>query len=299
MEHDNAIQFIDFDSINSPSNDIREEHGYFVRDNKHLFFASYCPVASSETGIVMVSPFGEEKVRTLRIYVSLSRALARLGITVINFDFFGDGDSEGNFEDALFEDRIKDVESAVGYLKEKYSIKKVGLLGLRWGGTIAALASRGISPEFLILWEPVIDSKKYFMDHLRSNIASQMIAMGKITKNREALVKELEAGSSVPVEGYQISGKFFTAAREGSLSAGNLKYEGKTLIVQISANQSVTRPELLSLKNSLPGAELAIAPKEFEWEKTDTWNPAPRELFGHTFKFLAQNNFIDQNRISR
>ena len=285
-------EFIDLKTVNSPHEDVVEEHGYIVRDGKHLFYAAYTPRDGADRGIVLVSPFGEEKVRTLRIYVSLSRSLARLGLSVLYFDYYGDGDSEGDFADASFGDRIADIKAAKEYLKGKTGIQKVGLLGLRWGATLAALVSREISPEFLILWEPVIDTERYFFDHLRSNIASQMILEGKVVKNREALVEELEAGGTISVEGYSISGEFFVDARKNGLAGKSFDYNGKTLIVQISRNTEKIRQELSELKNAFGSSELVAVPKEFEWEKTETWNPAPPELFNATFDFLVRNGFL-------
>lgn len=284
--------YLDLKTINSPDAGVTEEHGYILRDGKHLFCASYIPTSGADLGVVLVSPFAEEKVRSLRIYVSMARALAQLGMGVLYFDFYGDGDSEGEFEEASFADRLADIKAAADFLTGKIGVKRIGLLGLRWGATLAALVSDEISPEFLILWEPVIDTDKYFFDHLRSNIASQMILEGKVVKNREALAAELEAGGAISVEGYMINGGFFVDARKNGLIGKSLDFGGKTMIVQISRNTMKIRPELAELKDAFKDSELVAVPKEFEWEKTETWNPAPLELFKVTFDFLARQRFI-------
>jgi alpha/beta superfamily hydrolase len=286
-------EFIDFKEINAPSDTITEAQGYMIRDGKHLFYSLYKPVSGSGRGVVIVSPFAEEKVRTLRILVTLSRALAKLGMTVMYFDYYGDGDSEGDFEEASFGDRIADIKAAANFMKETEDLQKVGMLGLRWGATLAGLLSDEIKPAFLIMWEPIVNTEKYFFDHLRSNVASQMLLDGKVSKNRQALVEELEAGAVVTVEGYNISGRFFVEARNNGLSRRQFEYDGKTLIVQISRNKAKVRPELAGLHDAYKNSEIAAVDKEFEWEKTETWNPAPPELFNVTFEFLAKNGFID------
>lgn len=289
---ENRISFpFELRGINAPGG-ILEEHGHFRRDGKHLFYASYLPESKTDRGVVLISPFAEEKVRTLRIFVSLSRALARLGMAVLYFDYFGDGDSEGEFEDATFEDRIADINRAVSFLSEKHRIIKVGLLGLRWGATLSALVSHQLSPEFLILWEPIVNTDKYFFDHLRSNVASQMLLEGKVSKTREVLVDELEAGGIITVEGYNLSGRFFVEARKHGLTAKKFSYDGKTLIVQISRNIAKIRPELGRLKEAFVSSEIAAVTKEFEWEKTETWNPAPPQLFHVTFDFLFRHGSL-------
>ncbi len=284
-------KYLDLSKVNDPDPGIIEKQGYIVRDGKHLFYTSYTPEKSCEYGIVLVSPFAEEKVRTLRIFVSLSRALAKLGLTVLYFDYFGDGDSEGDFEEASYDDRIADIKAAVDFVRQT-GVDNVGLLGLRWGATLAALAADEISPAFLTLWEPVINTEKYFFDHLRSNIASQMILEGKVNKNRETLVEELKGGAVITVEGYNINGGFFVEARKHGLVGGEFNYDGKTLIMQIARNTEKIRKELSDLKEAFGAAEIVAVAKEFEWEKTETWNPAPTELFNATFGFLEKYGYI-------
>jgi alpha/beta superfamily hydrolase len=288
-------RLIDFGKVNSPVGSILEKHGYFLRDDRHLFGAAYVPEGGAEYGVVLCSPFGEEKVRTLRVYVSFARTLALLGLAAFCFDYFGDGDSEGEFEEATFEDRIKDIRAACDFFAEQYGVKRTGILGLRWGATLAALIAEEVLPPFLILWEPVIDTAKYFYDHLRINLASQMLIEGKVVRTRDELVEDLKAGITIPVEGYAISGDFYFDAIENGLKDRSFTTNGKVLIVQISRNTVRIRPELEELRNAFTDAELVAVPKEFEWEKTDLWQPAPPELFERTTGFLDKNGFLRRN----
>ncbi|MCX6830393.1 MAG: alpha/beta hydrolase [candidate division Zixibacteria bacterium] len=286
---------IDLNNINAPNEKVLEKHGYFEREGKHLYCAEYLPASGAESGFVLCSPFGEEKVRTLRVYVSFARALASLGVAVICFDYYGDGDSEGNFEEATFDDRTADIRAIYNDFRTKHALKKMGLMGLRWGGTLAALLSEELQPETLILWEPVIDTAKYFYDHLRAFLASQMLIEGKVTRNREELIKELEGGKILTVEGYNLTGRFFFGAREATLKGRKYDYRGNSLIIQISPSPGKIRPELEELKSNLGNSELVSLPREFEWEKTETWRPAPPQLFGETFNFLDKNGFFGRN----
>jgi alpha/beta superfamily hydrolase len=286
---------MDFSTVNHPNPAISEEHGYFTRDDKHLFYALYQPEKDAKTGLVMCSPFAEEKVRTLRIYISFARAMASLGVAVLCFDYYGDGDSEGDFETTPFPDRLIDIKAATAFLKEKTSVEKFGLLGLRWGATLAALSAEELSPDFLILWEPIVNCSKYFYDLLRTNLASQMLIDGKVKKTREVLIREMEEGQPVSVEGYLLRKEFFFEARENGLDNKTFDYKGKTFIAQIARNVTRIRPELEKLRDSFPDAELLPLPKEFEWEKTDIWQPAPPQLFETTVKFMDKHGFLGRN----
>jgi alpha/beta superfamily hydrolase len=286
---------IELKDINSPNSSIFEEHGFFQRDGKHLFYASFMPVKKASVGVILCGPLAEERVRTVRIYVSFARVLASLGMGAIYFDYFGDGDSEGNFEEASFNDRLMDIKGAFQFFKEKFALNEMGLQGLRWGGTLAALTADDLRPDFLILWEPVVDTGKYFFDHLRAHIASQMIIEGKILKNREELLKELEAGKVLTVEGYNLTGDFYFKARDCGLKDRKFDFKGKSLIIQIAPNPERIRPELLGLQQTIPGSEIAAVPREFEWEKTETWQPAPPQLFTKSLDFLEKNGFFGRN----
>ncbi len=283
---------MNFSKVNQPNPAVTEEHGYFQRDGKHLFYALYLPEKEVKTGIVLCSPFAEEKVRTLRIFVSFARALASTGIAALCFDYYGDGDSEGDFETTPFDDRLIDIKAATDFLEDKTSVENCGLLGLRWGATLVALTAEEVSPDFLVLWEPIVNCSKYFYDLLRTNLASQMLIDGKVKKTRDVLIKELEDGRSVSVEGYSLRGDFFFKARETGLVDKKFNYPGKTCIMQIAKNISRIRPDLEELKEMFTSCELLVVPKEFEWEKTDIWQPAPPQLFESTIEFLEKNGFL-------
>lgn len=268
-----------------------EKHSFLERDGKHLFMVEFIPKNQMLSAIIMCSPFAEEKVRTQRIYVSFARMAASLGVVVILFDYFGDGDSEGFFEEATFEDRLCDVEAIYEYLSSNFCTTKIALLGLRWGGTIAALSAEKLSPSALILWQPVVNTMKYFFDHLRANIASQLLIDGKISKTREDIVNDLRAGKMVLVEGYFLTNSFYTSASEMGLINRRLGYEGKSLIVQVSNSTERIQPELDMLKNKLTNSRIISVPKEFEWEKTEIWQPCPPILFEVTKEFLNAHGF--------
>jgi len=284
-----------FDNVNSPDRGIREEHGYLNRDGRHLFYARFSPAGGSSIGAILCSPFGEEKVRTARVFVSFARLLASRGIEALCFDYFGDGDSEGNFEDAGFEDRLLDTEFAAKFLTKEIDAKKTGVIGLRWGATLAALAADRINPDLLILWEPIIDSSKYFYDYLRLNVASQMLADREVKKSRNDLVSDLEAGGNVLIEGYIYTSDFFLQGRKYDLRKIGLTCDCPKLLVQIDRNTSRMKPLIQEVSASLKNAETIAVGKEFEWEKTEQWTPAPPQLFNSTLSFMEKHGFFGKN----
>lgn len=90
-------------------------------------------------------------------YTRLEQILNKENIATFRFDFFGHGESEGNFEDITISKAVDDIESAVQYLKAK-GFSKLGLMGSSFGGMSSLMAASHSSDLFvLILKSPVSD----------------------------------------------------------------------------------------------------------------------------------------------
>jgi alpha/beta superfamily hydrolase len=283
---------VDLRNVNLPNLAYQEAHGFFVRDGKHLFRADYVPQGRAGSCLVLCSPFAEEKVRTQRVYVSFARALASAGAAAICFDYFGDGDSEGDFEAARLDDRLLDIKVVYRDACKRTGARRTGLLGLRWGATLAALAAEELQPDFLILWEPIVDTDKYFRDHLRSHLASQMLTEGKVIRNREQLIEDLKAGEVLTVEGYNVTRDFFFAASRSGLANRTFARAGKTLVMQIGGIAGKIRAELTGLQAAMKDCTLQAVPREFQWDKTEIWQPAPPQLFEQTLNYMDEHGFF-------
>ena len=90
--------------------------------------------------LIFCHPLFEEKLHCHRIVVNFARYAAKRGFYVFRFDYFGDGESEGFFEDASIASRISDIYSAINLIYEKISQPKIILFGIRMGATLAHLA---------------------------------------------------------------------------------------------------------------------------------------------------------------
>lgn len=132
--------------------------------------------------MLLCNPFGEEAARAHRIYRVLAQQLERLGYAVLRFDYGGTGDSLGDSTDARVDDWLRDVAVAAEELLAASGAKKLVAVGLRLGGTLAALAtSRGeLRLRHLVLWDPVVDGAAYLRELAsmhRSYMRQEMGAM--------------------------------------------------------------------------------------------------------------------------
>jgi pimeloyl-ACP methyl ester carboxylesterase len=89
----------------------------------------------------------------------MADGLSRAGMHVLRFDWSGTGDSAGRLRDARIEEWQQDLKVAAEELLDISGARKLAIVGLRLGASIAALACTGRQPvvaDPLVLWDPVV-----------------------------------------------------------------------------------------------------------------------------------------------
>ena len=115
--------------------------------------------------VVICAPLGWEYIHSHRTIRHLADRLASQGIPTVRFDFHGTGDSPGvDLDSDRLETWKKDIHAAVNFARESTGCRKICLVGLRFGATLAALASRENEIESLVLWNPVVNGKRYLRE---------------------------------------------------------------------------------------------------------------------------------------
>lgn len=105
-------------------------------------------------GVVICPPIGFDAVCSFRSLRLTAESLAQAGIPTLRFDYPGTGNSSGGPEDA---DRwaawVRSVREATNLLRGETGVTRTGLVGLRGGALVAAVAGAadpGVSD--LVLW---------------------------------------------------------------------------------------------------------------------------------------------------
>lgn len=277
-----------------------DEHPfYFSCNGSRIFAILHSPEqragGESGKGYIFCAPLGEEQVRTRRIFTTFARELARRGSWVLRFDYRGEGDSDGHFEDASLETRVEDVRAAISELRRRAGVERVGLLGLRLGGTLALLAGaeRG-EVEDLILWAPIVDIYGYLYSALRANLATQTLVYREIRATRDELLERCRRGEPVNVQGFLFTWALFEQARAIDLSQHAQQYRGRSLVIDLARSTrdvggDGNRSEARCLYEWLAASgvsDLMSIQREFSWEETPTWNPRPERLFSQTLEWV-------------
>lgn len=114
-------------------------------------------------GVVLFHGFTGDRMESHWMFVKCSRALAEAGIASLRFDFYGSGESEGDFREVTLNGEIADARAAVDFFRGQKGIdpRCVGLLGLSLGGLIAATLAPRVRPRALVLWSALAHT-----DHL-------------------------------------------------------------------------------------------------------------------------------------
>lgn len=271
-----------------------EEHFYFKnRSEKNLFGVIHYPENKNSQGVLICHPLFEEKLHTHRVLVDFSRLLSSSGFAAMRFDYYGDGDSQGEFEEATVETRLSDINSALELLRKKTSIQKIALLGIRFGATLAALSvEKEKMVDALILWAPILKGNDYLQQLLRMNLTHQVVVYKKIVYTREELVRGLKEGKMINVEGYEISKELYEQVSRIDLLAEEKNFSGKTGLFQFSKNLTDSNPDLEKLKALYPENILVeflkISDPPF-WGDMKYYPPVTSNLFEKTLSWIKTN----------
>jgi alpha/beta superfamily hydrolase len=263
------------------------------RDNQRLFSVLHRPHTSAarDLAVVFCAPLFEEKLWSHRVLVNFARHLAACGVGVLRFDYFGDGESDGRFEDASVASRLRDIADALKFCREQMKTRTVCLLGLCYGATLALFA--GLDPELavaaVVAWSPVIDGERYINDILRAHLSAQLVVHRKVIHDREALIGQILANQPVNIEGYEIGRELYSQMREVDLLAKLREANRPLLVQQIAPHERVESQyaALATLGNTAVQFEM-INELKF-WTQQKSIFPTCDALFGKTTDWLLMH----------
>jgi uncharacterized protein len=112
-------------------------------------------------GVVFFHGFTGDRMESHWIFIKCARALERRGIASLRFDFYGSGESEGEFREVTLSGEIADARDAVKFFENQRGIdpERIGLCGLSMGGAVAACVAGRTGARALALWSAVADTR--------------------------------------------------------------------------------------------------------------------------------------------
>lgn len=122
--------------------------------------------------VLLFNPFGEEAIRSNRIFRQLAERLARAGAPVLRFDYYGSGDSAGDCAELDFAGMVRDAVTAQEELEAMTRARRFAWIGFGLGGSIAMSAALegDVRPAQLFVWDPVLRGADYLADLREAHI---------------------------------------------------------------------------------------------------------------------------------
>ncbi len=149
---------------------------FFGPPDRRLFGIYHPPAhhAAQNSAVLFCHPLAHEFYNAHRCSGQLAGSLSDAGLAVLRFDYYGTGDSPGDWEDASIARWLDDIGCAADELRAR-GYARLCLVGLRFGATLAALfsAERG-AVDGLVLWEPVVSGDHYLSE--LADVHRQMVA---------------------------------------------------------------------------------------------------------------------------
>lgn len=206
---------------------------------------------------MLCNPFGEEASRAHRIYRVLATQLERAGYAGLRFDYSCTGDSLGDSADATVDAWVDDIVAAADRLRSVTGASRVAVVGLRFGATLAMLASArgGLRPRHLLLWDPVVDGAAYLRELVAQHRTYLRAEVGDHWRDRLRI-----AADGTPSE---VLGAPISPALGAQIAAIDLAAIAP-IAEQVTVITTHVTPELARLRPRLPASthwlELAESP---------------------------------------
>jgi uncharacterized protein len=213
----------------------------FGKSGQQLFGAYHPPAArrAREGAVLLCAPAAQESMRTHWAFRKLAGLLAREGLHVLRFDYFGTGDSAGTSAEVSPSRSAADIKLAATELKDLAGVRKVSLVGLRWGATLAArVVADGLDVEALVLWEPALDGRAHLAE------------LAEIQAVRYRKFPPLGTGGSDEVLGYPLG-----PTQRAEMEAIDLRTLGALKASRIQVYSDRERPEYQPLLTALRDRE--------------------------------------------
>lgn len=111
---------------------------------------------------IVIMAHGFTTTRNNSTNTTLVPRLADLGIATLRFDFFGHGESTGDFAESTLTKGKQDILACINYVRTKLAYDNVSLFGSSYGGNTAIMAASEVSQPLksLFLKAPVTNWRK-------------------------------------------------------------------------------------------------------------------------------------------
>jgi exosortase A-associated hydrolase 2 len=147
---------------------------FFGRGGRRLLGLYHAPESprAPRAAVVFCNPFGQEAIRSHRMFRVLADRVARAGIAALRFDYSATGDSAGDCTEGRVQSWLEDIREADREVTTRSGATHVIWVGLRFGAALALLAAQdpSLRDRRLILWDPVVSGAAYLEELAKAHV---------------------------------------------------------------------------------------------------------------------------------
>ncbi len=171
--------------------------------------------------VIFYHGFTVDKVGMQRLHELFARELVKAGFACVRFDFYGLGESEGDFSEMTLGHEIEEAEAIYNWSLEQDFCDPDNLYisGHSQGGLICTCIAPKINPKAMVLWAPALN--QYYGASLRARTM-----MGPTEKGWD-------------IEGLELSRDFIEEIRKMDLRSMARGYEKPTLLIHGTEDELV------------------------------------------------------------
>lgn len=203
--------------------------------------------------------FAEEMNKSRAMVSAQARVMAAQGFTVVVPDYFGTGDSQGDFSEASWQDWLDDMRFCQQWLEQQYGTETI-FWGLRLGALMALELASSTNTSKLILWNPVLQGEQFIQQFLRLRLANSMI-YGDSKEKLADLKLLLEQEGCLEVAGYQLSADLVKQISEVKARTLHLPQVKNVLWTDLTTNAKPLAPVAETLVDQWKAADITVVAK--------------------------------------
>lgn len=187
--------------------------------------------------VVMFHGFTGNKTENKRLFKRLSDELETRGFDIVRFDYFGHGESDGQFSDMTFSNLLKQCERVLDYV-QSFNYDDISVLGFSMGGLLSLHLLQPYMKR-VVLISPAVDFKKNI--NLRFDDSSKLIPNGNFDMN-----------------GLELGNKFRESLQEVDVLQHKNTYLNPMLFVVGDKDAAVSHDEVVRVSNNFPNSLIHI-----------------------------------------
>lgn len=223
-----------------------------------LFELNIVPPDKTASHVVLfVAPFAEEMNKSRKMMTELLIGAAGLGMTGVLFDFYGTGDSEGEFEQATWKIWVEDLNAKITSLISDSANSSLSIVSLRTGALLVNDTLNQLAPEQLSkikalhYWNPVLNASQFVSQFLRLKLAADMVKSGAEKVTAKDLRQQLRQHGYLEVAGYRLNNALFEGLEQATLALPANVFPCTVNFYEISALDGITPALSIGIKKIL------------------------------------------------